>query len=157
MQSKKIPDTEFKNKILSDCVYTIAGFNTHYYNPNSLILKFCKFFRRSKFMRKLTYGFVYDKMIPKHRTFGYYKTFEKAENAVLKNVCDICEGAYYKYIVIEAVTDGVYPFALELEWYTWVGDHDNGFYMKSGRPDQVYNVTKNMSYDYFKHTCNFGL
>lgn len=156
MQAKKV-NQDYKNTVLKDCVYVIAGCNTHRYNPNSLAIKLAKLVRKYSFMRKLTYGFVYDKMFPKYRTFGYYKTFEEAENAVLKNSCDICEGTYYNYIVIEAVMDGVYPFALEMEWYNWVGDHDNGFYMKSGRPDQVFNVTKNFSYDCFKNTCNFGI
>ena len=42
------------------------------------------------------------------RCVGYFKTFEDAEQAVIKNACDIWETCY-DYAVIERIPFGLYP------------------------------------------------
>lgn len=52
------------------------------------------------------------------RCFGYFQTFEEAEEAVLNNYCDIWE-TIYEYAVIEKVRDGIHQIDLEPMWYKW--------------------------------------
>ena len=52
------------------------------------------------------------------RCVGYYSTFEKAEEAVLDNACDIWETCY-DYCVIENVEEGLYQYDQNPVWYKW--------------------------------------
>lgn len=52
------------------------------------------------------------------RCVGYYSTFEKAEEAVLDNACDIWETCY-DYCVIEDVEEGLYQYDQSPAWYKW--------------------------------------
>lgn len=71
------------------------------------------------------------------RCVGYYSTFEKAEEAVLDNACDIWETCY-DYAVIENVDEGLYQYDQNPVWYKW--DDLNEEYVKiEGRPDQYKN------------------
>ena len=71
------------------------------------------------------------------RCVGYYKTFEKAEEAVLDNACDIWETCY-DYAVIENVEEGLYQYDQNPVWYKW--DDLNEEYVKmEGKPEQYKN------------------
>ena len=51
------------------------------------------------------------------RTVGYYTEKEDAINAVLENRCDLWE-TIYTYAVVEYLTPGLYPLALnEDRWF----------------------------------------
>ena len=52
------------------------------------------------------------------RCVGYFDTFEKAEEAVLDNACDINETCY-DYCVIENVPEGLYQYDFKPTWYKW--------------------------------------
>lgn len=52
------------------------------------------------------------------RCVGYFKTFEKAENVVLHNACDIWETCY-DYAVIENIPEGLYQYDFHPTWYKW--------------------------------------
>jgi len=52
------------------------------------------------------------------RCVGYYSTFEKANEAVLDNACDIWETCY-DYAVIENIPEGLYQYDFKPIWYKW--------------------------------------
>lgn len=52
------------------------------------------------------------------RCFGYFSTFEEAEEAVLNNRCDIWE-TIHEYAVIEKVADGIHQLDFNPTWYKW--------------------------------------
>lgn len=68
------------------------------------------------------------------RCVGYFNTFEKAENAVLYNSCDIWETCY-DYAVIENIPEGLYQYDFHPTWYKY-HKPTNG-YMKCEQPDFV--------------------
>ena len=76
------------------------------------------------------------------RCVGYFATFERAEEALAENECDINEADTYPLAVIERVQEGLYPATEEL-WYKWNGLL--GRYVPCDKPDQ------------FKNFCNFGI
>lgn len=66
------------------------------------------------------------------RCFGYFPTFEEAEDAVLNNRCDIFE-YIHEYAVIEKVEDGIHQIDLNPTWYKW--NVEEGDYEKTEEPD----------------------
>ena len=66
------------------------------------------------------------------RCFGYFPTFEEAEDAVLNNRCDIFE-YIHEYAVIEKVEDGIHQIDLNPTWYKW--NVEKGDYEKTEEPD----------------------
>ena len=74
------------------------------------------------------------KEISDTRCVGYYSTFEKAENAVLYNVCDIWETCY-NYAVIENIPEGIYKYDFRPKWYKY---HKlTGGYIKCDPPEFI--------------------
>lgn len=59
------------------------------------------------------------------RTVGYLRTFNEAEEVVLKNKYDIYEYSY-PYAVIENIPIGIYEFDFNPVWYKW-DDVDNSY------------------------------
>lgn len=57
------------------------------------------------------------------RTVGFYKTFKKAEEAIVSNVCDIFENGYYNYAIITKIYDGIYPRKEEIAYYKYTAKH----------------------------------
>ena len=71
------------------------------------------------------------------RCVGYFTTFDRAEEAVLDNACDIWETCY-DYAVIENLGEGLYQYDQNAVWYKW--DDINEEYVKiEGRPEQYRN------------------
>ena len=66
------------------------------------------------------------------RCFGYFSTFEEAEDAVLNNRCDIFE-YIHEYKKKKKVEDGIYPTDLNPTWYKW--NVEKGDYEKTEEPD----------------------
>ena len=52
------------------------------------------------------------------RCFGYYTDYDKAVTAVVENRCDLHE-AYYTYLVIEQVPEGIHPIAKLETWFKY--------------------------------------
>ena len=52
------------------------------------------------------------------RCVGYFKHFEEAERAVLRNSFDICETCY-DYVTIENIEEGIYQYDFQPKWYKW--------------------------------------
>ena len=68
------------------------------------------------------------------RCVGYFKTFEEAEQAVIKNACDIWETCY-DYAVIENIKEGLYQYDFHPTWYKY---HKlTSGYVKCEQPDFV--------------------
>lgn len=68
------------------------------------------------------------------RCVGYFKTFEEAEQAVIKNACDIWETCY-DYAVIENIKEGLYQYDFNPTWYKY---HKlTSGYVKCEQPDFV--------------------
>lgn len=68
------------------------------------------------------------------RCVGYFKTFEKAEDIVLYNACDIWESCY-DYAVIENIKEGLYQYDFHPTWYKY---HKLlGGYIKCERPEKI--------------------
>ena len=83
--------------------------------------------------------------LPRSHTFGFFKELEDAKYTVESNDCDINEGGYYKYMVIEYIDDGYcYPTAAEIAWYRWEGTEEKGKYIDIPKPDST------------RSTCNFA-
>ena len=70
------------------------------------------------------------------RCVGYFKTFEEAEQAVIKNACDIWETCY-DYAVIENIEEGIYQYDTTPTWFKYNQETDE--YVKSDRPDFIPN------------------
>jgi hypothetical protein len=77
------------------------------------------------------------------RCVGYYTTFEKAEEAVIDNACDINETCY-DYCVIENISEGLYQYDQSPTWYKW------------NDLDEVYEKIDYVP-EPFKHTVGFGI
>lgn len=72
------------------------------------------------------------------RCVGYYSTFEKAEEVVLDNACDIWETCY-GYAIIENIDEGLYQYDQSPVWYKW--DDINEKYIKiKNVPEQYKNI-----------------
>ena len=71
------------------------------------------------------------------RCVGYYSTFEKAEEAVLDNACDINETCY-NYVVIENVGEGLYQYDQDAIWYQW-DDLNEEYKRMERKPDKYKN------------------
>lgn len=52
------------------------------------------------------------------RCVGYFSTFEKAEDLVTHNYCDINETCY-KYAIIENIPEGIYQYDYNPTWYKY--------------------------------------
>lgn len=80
------------------------------------------------------------------RTVGFYNSFKDAENAVVNNVCDICE-CLYRYALIEQTEEGMYPDTLTRWLY------------KYNKITEEYELLPKDAEEYklIEHTCNFGL
>ena len=52
------------------------------------------------------------------RCVGYCSTFEKAEEIISDNACDIWETCY-DYAVIENIEEGLYQYDHDAVWYKW--------------------------------------
>jgi len=58
------------------------------------------------------------------RTFGWWKSFEKAKQVVEENAYDIHECSY-KYAVIEKISEGIHGVLMgnyQEYWYEWIND-----------------------------------
>jgi hypothetical protein len=55
-----------------------------------------------------------------HRTFGYYKGFHAAYQAVKENRCNMHE-CLYEFLVMERIEAGVHGEMKEEEWFKWSG------------------------------------
>lgn len=76
------------------------------------------------------------------RCFGYYKSREKADNAVYHNVCDINE-TIYDYVVIEYIGEGIHAIS-EQRW----------FYKFNYNTRQYYPI---LEPEGFKNICNIAI
>lgn len=65
------------------------------------------------------------------RTFGYYHTYEEAEEDVFANNLDIHEH-YYNYMVIEQIEEGLYRHPLGEWFFEW--DENSNKYIKTLKP-----------------------
>ena len=66
------------------------------------------------------------------RTFGYYRGFHKALEAVKKNTGNMCE-CLYNYLIMEQIGEGVHALGEEVEWFKW-NDTKNGW-VPCARPE----------------------
>ena len=75
------------------------------------------------------------------RCFGWYPSFEEAQETVENNYSDIHEYSY-KYAVIEKMADGMrLGFERPEEWwYEWEGSHEDGKYVKINKPKELKGV-----------------
>lgn len=60
------------------------------------------------------------------RTFGYYNSFEHADEALKRNRCDMYE-YLYGYALIEKIESGIHPIAEE-RWFYKYDEEKDGFY-----------------------------
>lgn len=88
-----------------------------------------------------------DEKIKDDRTWGWFNSFKKAEDIVLKNQTDIFE-YYYNYAVIEKVPEGVLQTNEQIQWYAVA-------YNKNYANEVI--VTKIDCPDMFKNIFNFSI
>lgn len=50
------------------------------------------------------------------RTFGFYKEYSDAIEAVFENRCNMCE-CLYDYLVMEKIGEGIHPEVVEEIWF----------------------------------------
>ena len=55
-----------------------------------------------------------------HRTFGYYRGFNAALQAVKENRCNMHE-RLYSYLVMERIGEGVHSTCDDEQWFHWSG------------------------------------
>lgn len=81
------------------------------------------------------------------RTWGWYRNWSDANDAVLKNATDMFEGGYYNMAVVEKVEEGILPICGEHWWYkAFFEASDNKMKVERwGRPAQL------------EHICNFSM
>src|SRR5207244_180009 len=65
----------------------------------------------------LTAIYLKKDQIVRSRLWGWYRSFEEAERAVLKNDGDLFENGYYNHAVIETVPEGMCPEVRRTAWY----------------------------------------
>ena len=63
-----------------------------------------------------------DKSVKRHRNWGYYRTYEEAEEVIVNNYTDIYENCYYNYGLVNEVPEGILARSTE-HWYK--ADYDN--------------------------------
>ena len=56
------------------------------------------------------------------RTFGYYRGFQAAWEAVKNNTGNMRE-CFYNYLVMECIGEGVHALCNECEWFKWNGNN----------------------------------
>ena len=56
------------------------------------------------------------------RCIGYYETLKGAQSNAIGNAESLCEGGWYKYLVIEQFEAGWYPNVQTEEWYEFSED-----------------------------------
>lgn len=76
------------------------------------------------------------------RVFGYKETFEEAEEALNKNVCDMWE-YLYDYAVVEEIGPGIHPDVAN-RWFFKYDREKDGFF-RIEEPEA------------FSHYCNIAL
>ena len=54
------------------------------------------------------------------RTFGYYRGFHRAYQAVKENRCNMHE-CLYNFLVMERIGEGVHALAEDQQWFEWSG------------------------------------
>lgn len=64
------------------------------------------------------------------RTFGYYRGFQKALQAVKDNRGNMHE-CLYQYLVMERIGEGIHALADDAQWFKWTGRR----WMPSLRPE----------------------
>lgn len=84
------------------------------------------------------------------RTWGWYPTFESAEQAVLSNEGDAFEAGYYKDAVIEEVPAGMMPIIEKSWWY-------RAEYKKDNNPGAGPTVSKIDPPTQFKHVSGLSM
>ena len=72
------------------------------------------------------------------RTVGYFKTQKDAIRCVEGNYGDIYEEGFYKYAIIECVSDGLYQYDLNPLFFEW--NKEKQQYIRIERPEQFKNV-----------------
>ena len=78
------------------------------------------------------------------RTVGYMHDKQKAIQLVLNNTCDLNEGGYYPYALVEEVPEGIYGIDSELSfedrvtWFAWCDD-SNSYKIIDKCPDDLDN------------------
>lgn len=85
----------------------------------------------------------------KDRIVGFYFDLKTAKKCVDEDWAGFSEGGYYNFIVIERLTQGIYPFvqnALESN-YTWWYKHDDN--LKKWLPCQIPKC--------FHNVCGFSI
>lgn len=86
--------------------------------------------------------------IKRQRTWGYFDTFELAEEYVLNNYTDLFECGYYNLAVIEEMGPGICASATREWWY-------RAEYTGGG--ETWHDIQKIEKPPYFEHVCNFGI
>ena len=76
------------------------------------------------------------------RCFGFKETFEKAEEALNGNYCDMWE-YLYDYAVVEEMDPGIHP-DVKNRWFFKYDQEKNGFF-RMDEPEE------------FAHCCNIAL
>ncbi len=59
-----------------------------------------------------------DRHFTRHRTWGWFPTFEQAETCVMENHTDIYEDGYYNTVVLEEMAWGPLALAKTEHWYS---------------------------------------
>ena len=70
------------------------------------------------------------------RTPGWYTTLEQAQGVVDNNIGDIWEFAY-RWVVIEEIPSGLYPYPTREWWYRW--NEGKQQYLPHKKPDHFHN------------------
>jgi hypothetical protein len=83
------------------------------------------------------------------RCIGYYNNFEKAEEAVINNYCDIWETCY-NYCVIEKIPEGLYQYAVGSKY----ADNDRWFYKYNKETNQYNFIEEPIE---FEHLCGLAI
>ncbi len=81
-------------------------------------------------------GCIHSSASSSSRCFGWYPFFEEAELAVLQNQASLNENGYYKWIVIEETSCGVFPIVSRQWWYMWDGEN----YIPTDKPSVFNNL-----------------
>lgn len=68
-------------------------------------------------------------------TFGYYKEFEEADQAVQENRLDMHE-YLYKYIIVEQIDQGIHPWVENKWWYKY--NHETNEFDPIDNVDSVF-------------------
>ena len=68
------------------------------------------------------------------RCFGYYNSFEEADEAVKENRCDLHE-YLYKYCLVEAITPGIHQICLVEDRHFYEFDTHKGCWEPKPEPE----------------------